>query len=144
MREGFCCKNAIILLISLPKDINTIVARGLRRPGIIEQSTQSNGAIFVQDQTEKRDRDRQAKESDIERFINGLSDEERMLIVLLKELYDESWDAMLADLRNRLDGKPYIFKLATRIRSEVDRIEKLRDFEKEYQVKLTDYVKPPG
>ncbi|MCF7958688.1 MAG: hypothetical protein K9M57_09605 [Phycisphaerae bacterium] len=76
-------------------------------------------------------------------FLDNLTAEERMLIVLQAELYDDSWAAMLTDLKNRLEGKPYIFKLANRIKDDIDRIEKLHTFEKKHTIKLSDYVKPP-
>ena len=75
--------------------------------------------------------------------IEHLTKEERMLIILQRELYENSWEAMLEDLRNRLDGKPYIFKLASRIQDDITRIEKLMAFEKEHKIKLADFVKPP-
>lgn len=77
-------------------------------------------------------------------FIDLLSQEDRMLIILQGELYEGDWDAMLADLKNRLDGKPYIFKLANRIRDDISRIERLRAFEAERKIRLADYVKPPS
>ena len=77
-------------------------------------------------------------------FVAQLSEQERMLIILQSELYEHSWDAMLEDLRNRLEGKPYIFKLANRIQDDIGRIEKLRAFEAEHAVTLSDFVQPPG
>jgi len=76
-------------------------------------------------------------------FIAQLDDQERMLIVLQRELYEGSWQAMMTDLRNRLAGKPYIFKLANRIREDIRRIEKLQDFEEEHQIKLANFVNGP-
>jgi hypothetical protein len=76
-------------------------------------------------------------------FIDRLTQEERMLILLQSELYENSWLAMVNDLRNRLDGKPYIFKLASRIQDDIARIEKLQSFEREHNVKLSDFIKPP-
>ena len=73
-------------------------------------------------------------------FVNGLSDEQRMLIVLKSQLYDGSWEPMLDDLRNRLAGKPYIFKLASRIKDDIERIEQMIKFEAEHNVNLADYV----
>jgi len=66
-----------------------------------------------------------------------------MLIVLKSQLYGSSWEPMLDDLRNRLDGRPYIFKLASRIQDDIDRIEKMQKFEKDYGIDLTDYVDLP-
>ncbi|MCK5272250.1 MAG: hypothetical protein KAJ52_06715 [Sedimentisphaerales bacterium] len=80
----------------------------------------------------------------IKAFIAGLHEEERMLILLQKELYEGSWQEMLTDLNNRLEGRPYIFKLANRIRDDLSRIEKLWAFEREHNIKLADYVEPPS
>ena len=68
------------------------------------------------------------------------SEEQRMLVILKKQLYGGSWEPMLEDLQNRLDGKPYIFKLANRIQDDIERIEQMREFEKEQDVDLADYV----
>ena len=76
-------------------------------------------------------------------IIERLTEEERMLIILQSELYEHSWQAMLDDLRNRLEGKPYIFKLAHRIQDDIARIEKLKALEEDHNVKLADFVKPP-
>ena len=76
-------------------------------------------------------------------FVSRLTEEERMLILLHRELYENSWQAILNDLRNRLDGKPYIFKLASRIQDDIARIEKLQSFEREHNVKLSEFVNPP-
>ena len=76
-------------------------------------------------------------------FVNGLSNEQRMLVVLKAQLYGGTWEPMLDDLRNRLVGKPYIFKLASRIQEDVDRIEQMSGFENEYNIDLADYVDLP-
>jgi len=76
-------------------------------------------------------------------FVNSLSDEHRMLVVLKAQLYDGIWEPMLDDLRNRLAGKPYIFKLINRIKDDIDRIEQMRKFEKEHNIDLADYVELP-
>jgi hypothetical protein len=76
-------------------------------------------------------------------YIAGLSNEQRMLVILKKQLYDGSWEPMLDDLRNRLAGKPYIFKLANRIKDDIERIEQMREFEQEHQVDLADHVDLP-
>ena len=73
-------------------------------------------------------------------FVNNLTEEQRMLIVLKRQLYDGNWETMLDDLRNRLVGKPYIFKLVNRIQDDIERIEGLRKFEQEHNVDLADYV----
>jgi hypothetical protein len=77
-------------------------------------------------------------------FVGRLSDEQRMLIVLKSQLYDGRWDAMRDDLKNRLAGKPYIFKLVNRIKDDIARIEQLQAFEREYQIDLADFVELGG
>ncbi|HDZ22569.1 MAG TPA: hypothetical protein ENH80_08380 [Phycisphaerae bacterium] len=76
----------------------------------------------------------------IRRFVERMTSEERMLVVLRQELYDGSWNDMETDLRARLDGRPYIFKLAHRIADDLDRIRRLRRFEQSVGADLTDYV----
>lgn len=84
-----------------------------------------------------------AVNSTIGNFLNQLSEEHKMLIILKAQLYDGSWEPMLDDLKNRLAGKPYIFKLANRIKDDIERIEQLRRFEQENNVDLADYVDMP-
>ncbi|MCK5270389.1 MAG: hypothetical protein KAJ46_06375 [Sedimentisphaerales bacterium] len=106
----------------------------------------------MHDKTDRRGQDGQPDapgnsapaEEVIKAFVAGLHEEERMLVLLQKELYEGSWQEMLTDLNNRLEGRPYIFKLANRIRDDLSRIEKLRAFEREHNIKLTDYVEPPS
>ena len=74
-------------------------------------------------------------------MVDLLRSEERMLVVLKRELYEGSWDEMAADLQARLAGKPYIFKLAHRIEDDLGRIDQLRAIEQRYGVDLSDYVK---
>ena len=80
-------------------------------------------------------------DSEIARFVESLTSEERMLVLLKGELYEGSWDEMKADLRARLEGRPYIFKLAHRIADDLTRIDKLIGFENRKSVDLCDYVK---
>ena len=77
----------------------------------------------------------------VRQFVERLSREERMLVVLKRELYEGNWDDMVADLQARLDGRPYIFKLATRITEDLARIGRLRTFEDQRSVDLSDYVR---
>lgn len=63
-----------------------------------------------------------------------------MLVVLKAELYEGSWDEMEADLRSRLAGQPYIFKLANRITDDLERIARLREFERAGGMDLSDFV----
>jgi len=73
-------------------------------------------------------------------YVAGLSDEHRMLVILKAQLYGGTWEPMLDDLQNRLAGQPYIFKLANRIKDDIERIEQMQKFEEEHNVDLTDYV----
>jgi len=82
-------------------------------------------------------------DSAVTEFVGGLSEEHHMLIVLKSQLYGGSWEPMLDDLRNRLEGKPYIFKLASRIQDDVDRIEKMEKFENDHDIDLADYIDLP-
>ena len=76
-------------------------------------------------------------------FVNALSDEQCMLVVLKAQLYSSTWEPMLDDLRNRLAGKPYIFKLASRIQDDIERIEQMQKFEAEHNIDLGDYIDLP-
>ena len=73
-------------------------------------------------------------------FVAGLTEEEVMLLRLRDELYGGRWDAMLADLNDRLQGKPYVFKLAHRIQDDIERIERLNRFERQFNVDLAKYI----
>ena len=73
-------------------------------------------------------------------FVKGLSVEHKMRIVLKSQLYGGSWEPMYQDLKNRLAGKPYIFKLANRINEDIERIDEMVRFEKEHKTNLCDYV----
>jgi len=84
-----------------------------------------------------------AADKTVSDFVKNLTEEQRMLIVLKAQLYNGSWAPMLDDLRNRLTGKPYIFKLANRIKDDIERIEKLSVFENEHNVDLANYVDLP-
>ena len=79
-------------------------------------------------------------------YVHGLREEHRMLVALKAHLYEGSWEPMLDDLRNRLAGKPYIFKLVNRIQDDIERIEEMHRFETEHNINLADYVDlgPPG
>jgi len=74
-------------------------------------------------------------------YVDRLSSEHRMLVILKAQLYDGTWDSMLDDLKNRLEGKPYIFKLVNRINDDIARIEEMQKFEADHNIDLADYVK---
>lgn len=77
-------------------------------------------------------------------FVKELSTEDKMLVVLKTQLYGGKWQPMYDDLKNRLQGKPYIFKLANRINDDIERIEQMRKFEDQYKVNLAEYVDMPA
>lgn len=79
----------------------------------------------------------------IEGFVNGLSDEHKMLVALKVQLYGGKWTPMLDDLNNRLAGKPYIFKLVNRIKDDVGRIEEMQAFENAHGVDMAEFVSLP-
>jgi len=80
---------------------------------------------------------------EIKRFVSRFTDEEKMLVLLKNELYEGSWTDMLEDLKNRLEGKPYIFKLANRIKDDIARIEQLLAFEKKHHIDLANFIETP-
>jgi hypothetical protein len=94
------------------------------------------------EQVENTDKDSEIAVSKvISDFINSLNEEHRMLVILKAQLYDGMWEPMLDDLRNRLSGKPYIFKLVNRIQDDIKRIEEMQEFESEHNIDLADYIK---
>ena len=64
-----------------------------------------------------------------------------MLVVLCRELYEGRWDEMESDLRARLEGRPYIFKLVNRISEDLTRIARLRQYEQQHGLCLGDFVR---
>lgn len=76
-----------------------------------------------------------------QRYVSSLSPEEILLLTLRDELYDGSWERMHNDLRDRLHGKPYVFKLVHRIEEDILRIDRLRAYEGEHGVNLARYVR---
>lgn len=75
-----------------------------------------------------------------EEFYMSLPREEKQLVTLLSELYDGSWEEMVADMRDRLAKKPFILKLAIRIEEDLERVRKLSDYESTHQIKLGVYA----
>jgi len=78
----------------------------------------------------------------LRRFMDRLEDEQKLLLVLKRELYNGDWRPMMADLRNRLDGRPYVLRLAARIEDDLERIERMRQLEDHYEVDLASYIQP--
>jgi hypothetical protein len=69
-------------------------------------------------------------------FAEGLSKAERALIVVRDELYGGSWDELVLDLEARRERRPVIFKLNARLEEDLQRIDKLRAFERATGVDL--------
>jgi len=88
------------------------------------------------------DRSSAADSNELEAFIDSLTDEDKMLLRLREELYEGRWDAMLADLNDRLGGKPYIFRLASRIQDDIARVERLSRFERKNGINLATALWP--
>lgn len=65
---------------------------------------------------------------------------DRMLITIRDELYEGSWEEMEADLKARLEGRPYIYKLATRIKEDLMRIQKLKTYEEDFNINLSAFL----
>jgi hypothetical protein len=76
----------------------------------------------------------------VDDYVRRLSEEHKMLVALKAQLYGGSWEPMLDDLRNRLAGKPYIFKLVHRIQDDIERMEEMQKFETEHKIDLAEYV----
>jgi hypothetical protein len=76
----------------------------------------------------------------VRRFLDRLSPEEKLLLVLKRELYDGDWRPMVMDLRNRLEGRPYVVRLASRIEDDLARIERIRQLEERHDLDLSEHV----
>jgi hypothetical protein len=77
-------------------------------------------------------------------FVESLSREERVLVLLRDQLYDGSWEDLELDLRARKERKPSIFKLNTRIEEDLDRIARLRSYEQERGLDLGALLASPS
>ena len=73
-------------------------------------------------------------------YVAGLTSGERLLVTLRDELYEGSWDLMLEDLRDRIEKRPYVFKLSNRIEADMAAIETMRGYEAKENVNLRDYL----
>ncbi len=78
----------------------------------------------------------------LRRFMDRLNQEQKVLLVLKRDLYDGQWAPMVADLRNRLAGRPYVIRLGSRIEDDLKRIERIRQMEAHYEVDLANYLEP--
>jgi hypothetical protein len=69
-------------------------------------------------------------------FAEGLTKEDRLLVAIRDELYEGSWEELLGDLDARMNRKPFVLKLKTRLEEDTARVAKLRAFEREHSVDL--------
>ena len=76
----------------------------------------------------------------LRRFMDRLTPPQTLLLVLKRELYDGQWAPMISDLSNRLEGRPYVFRLAHRIEDDLRRIEQMQELEQHYEVDLSQYI----
>ena len=84
--------------------------------------------------------DERKASDEIRAFVRRLAEAERTALAVRDELYDGSWEKMREDLVARGAGRPYIFKLATRIEEDLEAIRKLSAFERRHKVNLSDYL----
>jgi hypothetical protein len=76
-----------------------------------------------------------------EAYFQSLPREEVQLLYLQVVLYENSWEEMVKDLMARREGKPFVFKLRSRIDEDLQRIEKLRAYERQHGVNLGEFVR---
>jgi len=79
-------------------------------------------------------------EEEVRAFARSLTENERVALAVRDELYGGSWDRMKKDLRARAAGRPYVFRLASRIEEDLRALEKLSAFERRHGVNLSEYL----
>ena len=96
---------------------------------------------------EPQDSARHELAPEVSAFLVGLDDQERMLVVLCRQLYEGRWDDMLQDLQDRLEGRSHVFewgpaspRLRTTIADHMAIIQRLRTFERTHDVNLVELV----
>lgn len=75
-------------------------------------------------------------------FAHALTREERLLIEIRDAIYEGSWEALRADLDARQQRQPFIIKLSTRIERDLERIDKLENYEQLHSINLKDFLPP--
>ena len=63
-----------------------------------------------------------------------------MLVTIRDELYGGEWPRMTKDLENRLNEKPFIFKIPGKIKSDLKAIERMQHFEESRKINLRDIL----
>ena len=81
-----------------------------------------------------------SRERTVREFVEKMTQEEKMLVTLRDELYNGQWDEMEIDLEERLAGRPYMFKLTSRIEDDLARIRRMKVVENENDINLKDHI----
>ena len=114
------------------------------------QITEEKPELFV-DASERRANERQlerlanpeynARLNELKETSGWLTAEQYTSLIWLKEiLHKGSCLEMRADLRIKLQSRPYIFKLVDRIEVDLSRIERIQSFEEKYSVNAYDII----
>lgn len=74
-------------------------------------------------------------------FAKGLAETERIALIVRDELFGGSWENMRKDLEARAAGRPYVFRLASRIDEDLKAVKKLSAFEQRRKVNLAEYLR---
>jgi hypothetical protein len=87
---------------------------------------------------------------ELQNVLDSLTEDHRMLLTLREELYDGSWQAMLQDLRDRLEGRPHVFewtppdaRMRQTLTNHMKLIEQMRKAELDLGVNLAQWLAPP-
>ncbi len=84
---------------------------------------------------------KKADSQSAEEFAKGLAETERIALIVRDELFGGSWENMRKDLEARAAGRPYVFRLASRIDEDLKAVEKLSAFERRRKVNLAEYLR---
>lgn len=84
---------------------------------------------------------KKAAPQSVDEFARGLAETERIALIVRDELFGGSWENMRKDLEARAAGKPYVFRLASRIDEDLKAVAKLSAFERRRKVNLAEYLK---
>jgi len=76
----------------------------------------------------------------VEEFVRGLAETERIALIVRDELFGGSWENMRKDLEAHAAGRPYVFRLASRIDEDLKAVAKLSAFERRRKVNLSEYL----
>ncbi|NLX06368.1 MAG: hypothetical protein GXY33_14615 [Phycisphaerae bacterium] len=77
---------------------------------------------------------------ELRRIVEALTEQDKVLIVCNEEFYGGRWDLLRQDLRDRLEGRPYVLSLGQRINDDLQRAGRLEEIETKFNVKLADLI----